>query len=152
MNKQLYNFFDNTKQLHIFLSIALLLIIVIIVAPIGKGVIKYSGQVIIIGILMYILFKNFTETHNFVLVQKAMEERRLKNKLKKKGEADAKGPDAKGPDAKGPDAKGPDAKGPDEDELSSDTMLDIKNNTIASYVLCGFILVLLVYVIYSLFD
>jgi hypothetical protein len=119
MNKQLLQFFDNTKQLHILLSIALLLIIIIMVAPIGNGMIRYSGQVFIVVILMYILFKNFTETHNFVSVQKKMEKERLKKK---------------------------------EDDLSEDTLLDIKNNTIASYVLCGFILLLLLYVIYSIFD
>jgi hypothetical protein len=122
MNKQLQYFFENTKQLHILLSIALLLIIIIMVAPITNGFIRYTGQLIIVTILVYILFKNFTETHNFVEVQKTME----KNKLKKK-------------------------KGEKEDELSEDTMIDIKNNTIASYVLCGFILLLLLYVIYSIF-
>ena len=121
MNKQLLKFFDNTKQLHILLSIALLLIIIIMVAPIGNGIIRYSGQAFIVVILMYILFKNFTETHNFVSVQKMMEKKRLKKHKKK------------------------------EDDISEDTLLDIKNNTIASYVLCGFILLLLVYVIYSIF-
>jgi Ca2+/H+ antiporter len=126
MNKQLQYFFDNTKQLHTLLAIALLLIIIIIVAPIGNGFVKYGGQAIIITILIYILFKNFTETHHFGLVQKEMEKDQLKKqKQKKKNE---------------------------EEEISSDTMLDLKNNTVASYVLCGFILVLLLYVIYSLFD
>ena len=118
MNKQLQYFFDNTKQLHILLSIALLFIIIIMVAPIGKGFVRYSGQVVIVVILIYILFKNFTETHNFVLVQKQMEKDRLKKK----------------------------------DTISEDTLMDIKNNTLASYVLCVFILILLVYVIYSIFD
>ena len=70
MNKQLQFFFEKTKQLHIILSIVLLLILIIMVAPIGNGFIKYSGQTIIIVMLIYILFKNLTETHNFVLVQK----------------------------------------------------------------------------------
>ena len=118
MNKPLEYFFDNTKQLHILLSIALLFIIIIMVAPIGKGFVRYSGQVVIVVILIYILFKNFTETHNFVLVQKQMEKDRLKKK----------------------------------DTISEDTLMDIKNNTLASYVLCVFILILLVYVIYSIFD
>ena len=123
MNKQLQHFFDNTKQLHILLCIVLLLIIIIMVAPIGKGFIKNSGQLIIVAILMYILFKNFTETHNLVLVQKNM------NKKKGKGE-----------------------KGNEENDENHETiMLDIQNNTIASYVLCGFILILLLYVIYSMF-
>jgi len=119
MNKQLQLFFDNTKQLHILLCIVLLLIIVFIVAPIGVGFIKNSGQMIIIAILMYILFKNFTETHNMVLVQKGLKK---KNKNKNPDDAD------------------------------SETMtVDIQNNTIASYALCVFILILLLYVIYSMF-
>ena len=126
MNKQLQNFFDNTKQLHILLCVALLLIIIVRVAPIGNGIIKNGGQLIIIGILMYILFQNFIETHNFVLEQKIIEKNRLKNN-KKKGKNS-------------------------EDYISDDTMMDIKNNTIASYVLCGFIFILLAYVIYSIFD
>lgn len=111
MNKQLQDFFDNTKQLHILLCIALLLILFVTVAPVGKGFIKYSGQVVVIVILIYILFKNFTETHNFVLVQK---------KSKK--------------------------------DTTDDIKTDLRNNTIASYILCGFILILLLYVIYSMFD
>jgi hypothetical protein len=126
MNKQLQNFYDNTKQLHIFLCIALLLVIIVRVAPIGTGIIKNGGQLLIVGILLYILFQNFIETHNFVLEQKRIEKDRLKNN-KKKGKNS-------------------------EDYISDDTMIDIKNNTIASYVLCGFIFVLLAYVIYSLFD
>jgi len=119
MNKQLQYFFENTKQLHILLSIALLLIIIIMVAPIGNGFVKYSGQVVIVVILIYILFKNFTETHNFALVQKQMEKDRLKKK---------------------------------DDIITNDNLLDIKNNTLLSYVLCVFILILLLYVIYSMFE
>jgi hypothetical protein len=122
MNKQLQDFFDNTKQLHILLSIVLLMIIVFMIAPISNPFIKYSGQLSIIGILIYILFKNFTETHNFGLIQKNMEKKRLK-KNKKESE---------------------------KEEISEDTILDLKNNTIASYILCGFILLLLLYVIYSI--
>jgi len=119
MNKQLQQFFEKTKYLHILLSIALLLIIITMVAPIGNGFLRYSGQFVIIIILMYILFKNFTETHNFVLIQKQTEKDRLKNKDK---------------------------------TITEDNILDIKNNTMASYALCGFILILLIYVIYSIFD
>ena len=138
MNKQLQYFFENTKQLHILLSIALLLILIIMVAPVGNGLIKYGGQTVIIGILGYILFKNFTETHHFALVQKNM----ASDRLKKKEEADAKGADAK--------AKGADTK--EDPPLTEDNMAGIKNNTVASYILCFFILILLLYVIYSLFD
>jgi hypothetical protein len=127
MNKELQYFFENTKQLHILLSIALLLIIIIMVAPIGKGFMRYSGQVVIVIILIYILFKNFIETHNFALVQKEMEKDRLKKKDKK------------------------DEEDEEDDIITDGNMLDIKNNTLASYVLCGFIMILLVYVIYSIF-
>ncbi len=125
MNKELQYFFENTKQLHILLSISLLLIIIIMVAPISNRFLQYSGQLVIVIILIYILFKNFTETHNFVQVQKEMEKDRLKKKDKTEEE---------------------------DDIVTDDNMLDIKNNTLASYVLCGFILILLVYVIYSIFD
>ena len=123
MNKQLQYFFENTKQLHILLTIALLLIIIIMVAPIGNGFVKYSGQVVIVVILIYILFKNFLETHNFALVQKDMEKNRLKKKKKN-----------------------------EDDNMTSENLLDIKTNTYLSYVLCGFILILLLYVIYSMFE
>jgi hypothetical protein len=123
MNKQLQHFFEKTKQLHILLSITLLLILIIIVAPIGNGFIKHSGQIVIICMLIYILFKNLTETHNFVLVQKEIK----KNSLKKR------------------------KNGKKEEEINNDIIIDVKNNTIASYVLCGFIIILLVYVIYTSF-
>ena len=124
MNKQQQHFFEKTKQLHIILSIVLLLILVIMVAPIGIGIIKYTGQAVIIVLLIYILFKNLTETHNFVLVQKETK----KNIAKKRKE------------------------GKKEEAINDDIMIDMKNNTIASYILCGFILILLVYVIYSFFN
>ena len=124
MNKQQQHFFEKTKQLHIILSIVLLLILVIMVAPIGIGIIKYTGQTVIIVLLIYILFKNLTETHNFVLVQKETK----KNIAKKRKE------------------------GKKEEDINEDIMIDMKNNTIASYILCGFILILLVYVIYSFFN
>jgi len=130
MNKQLQIFFEKTKQLHIILSIVLLLILIIMVAPIGNGFIKYSGQTIIIVMLIYILFKNLTETHNFVLVQKE-----TKKNIAKKRKEGKKG-----------------KMGKKEQTINEDIMIDMKNNTIASYVLCGFILTLLVYVIYTFFN
>jgi hypothetical protein len=102
MEKQIYTFFDNTKQLHILLCIALVLIIVTIVAPIGRGFIKYSGQLVIIFILMYILFKNFIETYNFGIIQK-----------------------------------------------KDSSLVEFKNNILASYILCGFILILLMCVVFN---
>ena len=130
MNKQQQHFFEKTKQLHIILSIVLLLILIIMVAPIGNGFIKYSGQTIIIVMLIYILFKNLTETHNFVLVQKE-----TKKNIAKKRKEGKKG-----------------KMGKKEQTINEDIMIDMKNNTIASYVLCGFILTLLVYVIYTFFN
>jgi hypothetical protein len=103
------------------------------VAPIGKGFIRYSGQTVIIGILIYILYKNFTETHMFVLVQKKMEAARLKEEEEEKDGKNSK-------------------KEKKEPPLSEASLADIKTNTLASYALCGFILLLLLYIIYSLFD
>ena len=133
MNKELQYFFENTKQLHVLLSVVLILIIIIMVAPIGKGFIRYSGQMVIIGILIFILYKNFTETRKFVLVQKKMETARLKQEKDDKNGKDSK-------------------KEKKEPPLSEANLADIKTNTLASYALCGFILLLLIYIIYSLFD
>ena len=132
MNKQLQHFFEKTKQLHILLSITLLLILIIIVAPIGNGFIKHSGQIVIICMLIYILFKNLTETHNFVLVQKEI--KKNSSKKRKNGKNKKKGEGEEG-----------------EEEINNDINIDVKNNTIASYVLCGFIIILLIYVIYTSF-
>ena len=63
MNKQLLNFFDNTKQLHILLCIALLLIIVTMIAPIGIGLIKYGGQIGIVNILIDFLIIKLKNYH-----------------------------------------------------------------------------------------
>jgi hypothetical protein len=137
MNKELQYFFENTKGLHVLLSVVLILIIIIMVAPIGKGFIRYSGQIVIIGILTYILYKNFTETRKFVMAQKQMEADRLKQ-------------DDEEDDGEDEGKKG--KKKMKEPPLSEASLADIKTNTLASYVLCGFILILLLYVIYSLFD
>jgi hypothetical protein len=136
MNKELQYFFENTKQLHVLLGVVLIFIIIIMVAPIGKGFIRYSGQIVIIGILMFILYKNFIETRKFVLVQKKMEVARLKEEEEEKNGKNGK------------DGK----KEKKEPPLSEENLADIKTNTLASYALCGFILLLLLYIIYSLFD
>ncbi len=135
MNKQLQHFFEKTKQLHILLSITLLLILIIIVAPIGNRFIKHSGQIVIISMLIYILFKNLTETHNFVLVQKEIKKNSLKKR--KNGKNKKKGEEGEGEE--------------EEEQINNDINIDVKNNTIASYVLCGFIIILLIYVIYTSF-
>jgi hypothetical protein len=69
---------------------------------------RTGGQLVIIMILGYILYKNFTETRKFSRQQVVL------------------------------------------DENSIETATDLKNNILASYVLCGFILLLLLYLIYSL--
>ena len=98
MQKELYSFFDKTKQLHTWLCFTLFLTIIVIVFPVN---IKPFGHIVIVGILSYILYHIYIETHKFSQLTK-------KNK---------------------------------------DT--DIKNNIIASYVLCVFILLLVLYVAYS---
>jgi len=98
MQKQLYTFFDNTKQLHIWLCFTLFLTIIVMVFPVN---IKPFGHIVIVGILSYILYHIYIETQQF-------------SKLTKKKQ----------------DA-------------------DIKNNIIASYVLCVFILLLILYIAYS---
>jgi hypothetical protein len=127
MNKQLEIFFDNTKQLHLLLSISLLLIMIIMVSPINLGFGKPVGQGVIVAILVYILFKNFTETHNFSILQKKLKKKQLKKEKSKNN------------------------RNEEEDMIDEQSFTDMKNNTIASYILCGFIFILLLYVIYSIF-
>ena len=98
MKKQLYNFFDKTKQLHIWLCFALFITIIVMVCPYN---IKPFGHILIVGILSYILYHTYIETHKFSQLNKKVKD------------------------------------------------TDIKNNIIASYVLCAFILLLLLYVAYS---
>jgi hypothetical protein len=107
MNTHLGLFLEQTKQLHLFLSLTLFLIIIFIVAPINLGFGKPLGQIFILILLSYILYANFIETHKFALQQNNKEN----------------------------------------DEAQSE---DIKNNTRASYVLCGFILLLILYFSYSI--
>lgn len=127
MNKQLETFFDNTKQLHLLLSISLLLIIMIMVSPINLGFGKSIGQGVIVAILFYILFKNFTETHNFSILQTNLKKKQLKNKKHNKKSIK------------------------EEDIVDDGEFVDMRNNTIASYILCGFIFILLLYVVYSIY-
>jgi hypothetical protein len=65
MNKKLQLFLNNMQQIHILLSGALILLLIIMVAPIGSRFIKTSGQILIIMFLLYIFYLNFTETHKF---------------------------------------------------------------------------------------
>ena len=80
MNKHLELFFNNTKELHVLLTIALLLIIIVMVAPFNLGIGQPIGQLVIVIILFYILFKNFIETHNFSLKQKQLKNAQMKSK------------------------------------------------------------------------
>jgi DNA integrity scanning protein DisA with diadenylate cyclase activity len=124
MSKQLYKFFANTKQVHIGLSIALLLILIFMVAPLNLGhtTIKI-GQTIIVGILTYIIYLNFTETRIFAQTEN-----------KKKGKEDKEG------------------KNNDKDKDNEVSLtLDTKHNILLSYTLSGFMILLLLYVVYSMF-
>lgn len=124
MSKQLYKFFANTKQVHIGLSIALLLILIFMVAPLNLGhtTIKI-GQTIIVGILTYIIYLNFTETRSFAETEN-----------KKKGKEDKEG------------------KNNDKDKDNEVSLtLDTKHNILLSYTLSGFMILLLLYVVYSMF-
>ncbi len=108
MNKQFKVFSDNTQQMHLFLAICLFLIVSCMFIPANMKFTRTGGQLVIIMILGYILYKNFTETRKFSRQQVVL------------------------------------------DENSIETATDLKNNILASYVLCGFILLLLLYLIYSL--
>lgn len=122
MNKSLESYFDNTKRLHLLLTLSLLIIIITIGIPSSLTYIKGVFQCIVITILSYIIYKNYIETRNLERVQ-----REMKNKMKNIDNKDDKNSDD-----------------------NKDTM-DMKNNTIASYTLCGFIILLLLYFTYSIF-
>jgi hypothetical protein len=121
MNKSLESYFDNTKQLHLLLTFSLLIIIITIGIPVDYKYTKGIGQGIAIFVLSYILYKNYNETHNLGVIEKDMKEKLKKNK----------------------DNKNNDQKEKD--------ITDMKNNTIASYTLCGFISILILYFFYSIF-
>jgi len=127
MNKSLESYFDNTKQLHLLLTISLLIIIITIGIPNGYKYTKGIGQGIVISILSYILYKNYNETRNFQLIQQDMKNK--KNTIKKNANDN----------------------GDDDDDNDKGDMIDMRNNTLASYTLCGFIGLLLLYFLYSIF-
>jgi len=138
MNKSLESYFDNTKQLHLLLTFSLLIIIVIIGIPDNFKYTRGIFQGIVISLLTYILYKNYNETYNLQLIQKNMK-KKLQN-------TNSKNTNKKDDDDKDHDDKDDDDKLEKENEL-----VDMKNNTIASYTLCGFISILLLYFIYSIF-
>lgn len=107
MNNQFRDFFDNTNQIHILLSITLLCIIITFVAPAG---VNYIGKPLVVLLLSYILYKNFMETRIF--------QKKSSN------------------------------KNTDDTEL----LREMKTNILSSYVLCGFMFVLLLYVIYTIVN
>lgn len=107
MNKQFQDFFDKTNQIHVLLSVALLCIIITFVAP---PALNYISKPVVIGLLSYILYKNFIETRHFSKFHKQMNKDNKDNK---------------------------------------DTLREMKTNILASYVLSLFILVLLLYVVYT---
>jgi len=131
MNKSLESYFDNTKQLHLLLTFSLLIIIVIIGIPDNFKYTRGIFQGIVISLLTYILYKNYNETYNLQLIQKNMK-KKLQN-------TNSKNTNKKDDDNK-------------DDKLEKENeLVDMKNNTIASYTLCGFISILLLYFIYSIF-
>ena len=131
MNKSLESYFDNTKQLHLLLTFSLLIIIVIIGIPDNFKYTRGIFQGIVISLLTYILYKNYNETYNLQLIQKNMK-KKLQN-------TNSKNTNKKDDDNK-------------DDKLEKENeLVDKKNNTIASYTLCGFISILLLYFIYSIF-
>ena len=138
MNKSLESYFDNTKQLHLLLTISLLIIIITIGIPNGYKYTKGIGQGIVISILSYILYKNYNETRNFQLIQQDMKNK--KNTIKKNANGD-------NANANDKDDNGDD----DDDDNDKGDMIDMRNNTLASYTLCGFIGLLLLYFLYSIF-
>ena len=129
MNKTLENYFDNTKQLHLLLTFSLLIIIVIIGIPEYFIYTRGIFQGIVISLLTYILYKNYNETHNLQLIHKDMK-KKLNNKNFKKND---------------------EPNNEDNNNNITNELVDMKNNTIASYTLCGFIGILLLYFIYSIF-
>ena len=137
MNKSLESYFDNTKQLHLLLTISLLIIIITIGIPNGYKYTKGIGQGIVISILSYILYKNYNETRNFQLIQQDMKNK--KNTIKKNANGD------------NANANGDNANDKDDDDNDKGDMIDMRNNTLASYTLCGFIGLLLLYFLYSIF-
>jgi hypothetical protein len=122
MNKSLERYFDNTKRLHLLLTLSLLIIIITIGIPSNLIYIKGTFQGIVVAILSYTLYKNYIETSKLETIQ-----REMKKKIKEKGDTDD-----------------------DKDNKDKDTM-DMRNNAIASYTLCGFIGLLLLYFTYSIF-
>ena len=130
MNKTLESYFDNTKQLHLLLTFSLLIIIMTIGIPTTYKYTKGLGQGIVISILSYILYKNYNETRTLQLIQKDMKDMKDKKNTSKKNSNNENN---------------------ENNENNDKAMIDIRNNTIASYLLCGFIGLLLLYFIYSIF-
>ena len=126
MNKSLESYFDNTKRLHLLLTLSLLIIIITIGIPSNLIYIKGTFQCIVVAILSYTLYKNYIETSKLETIQ-----REMKKKIKEKGATD-------------------DDKNNKDKDKDKDTT-DMRNNTIASYTLCGFIGLLLLYFTYSIF-
>ena len=126
MNKSLESYFDNTKRLHLLLTLSLLIIIITIGIPSNLMYIKGTFQCIVVAILSYTLYKNYIETSKLETIQ-----REMKKKIKEKGDTYD-----------------------DNDNVDNDNdkdTMDMRNNAIASYTLCGFIGLLLLYFTYSIF-
>jgi hypothetical protein len=61
------SFSQNTKYVCGILSTAIFLIFIVLIAPINLGkTSSFFGKLLITGILSYALYKNFSETHNYL--------------------------------------------------------------------------------------
>lgn len=62
-----HNYSHNTKSIYIIISIALLLLIITNIAPIGLSMTKIVvGKIIALALISYALYKNCLETNNLV--------------------------------------------------------------------------------------
>ena len=62
-----HNYSHNTKSIYIIISIALLLLIITNIAPIGLSMTKIVvGKIIALALIGYALYKNCLETNNLV--------------------------------------------------------------------------------------
>lgn len=108
MSKPIHRFYEKTKNTQLLLVIALLFIIIFLIAPLQiNSTISFIGKFIILILLTYAVYQNFTETRQFSF--------EVKN-----------------------------------DNTSS--AKDLNNNIRLSYGLCVSMLLLLIYVLFSIFT
>lgn len=62
-----HDYSNNTKSIYIIISIALLLVVITTIAPIGLSSIKINiGKLIALALIGYTLIKNCSETNNLI--------------------------------------------------------------------------------------